>query len=253
MKLFALLLPLFCLFSVPAFAEPSLAEFTSLVSRGHSEGRGTCSRFRKKWIAMVQGGLTRESPSHVSQQQSLDALKLFEKYPGRPRDAAKAWGYLVENEESLAKISDQKSVLEQVSRIEQACEQFSYFTHMTLLMKDLSVFPLPKKEKKRILAVVRKHLKDEDTDGQLSPLGMKINTLKDFVDSVYDGDNKIALKPKAAALLAELESSRAALKPEMLALSTAGKGETLEYWAPEFQLWKRLHESYRALLAEVQF
>jgi hypothetical protein len=239
--------------SAPAFAEPSLPELTSLVSRGHAEGKGTCSRFRKKWIGMVQGGLTRESPSHVSMQQSLDALKLFEKYPGRPRDAAKAWDYLVDNEEALAKIPEQKTVVEQLSRMEPACEQYSYFTHLTLLMKDLSAFPLPKKDKKRILTVVRKHLKDKDTDGQLSPLGMKINALKDYVDSVYDGENKEALKPKAAALLTELETSREALKPEMLALSTAGKGETLEYWAPELKLWKRLHESYRALLAEVAF
>jgi len=202
---------------------------------------------------MVKGGLTRESPSHISAEQSLEAVKLFEKYPGRSREAARAWAYLVENQDALAKVPEQSALVEQLSRIEPACEQYSYSTHLTLLMKDISVLPLSQKEKKRILTVLRNHFNDQNTDGQLSPLRMKANALKEYLDSVYDGDNKEALKPKAAALLAEFESAREALKPEMLALGAAGKGATLDYWAPELKLWKRLHESYRTLLAELVF
>ncbi|MGZ3740393.1 MAG: hypothetical protein ACXVB9_13525, partial [Bdellovibrionota bacterium] len=118
---------------------------------------------------------------------------------------------------------------------------------------DIAVYSFPKKDAKRALKVVRHYLQDKDTDGDISSLGRKISILKDFIDSVYSGDNRDALKPKAAALLTDFETSREAIKPEMLALSTAGKGETLAYWAPEIHLWKRLLTSYASLLDEVQF
>jgi len=241
------------LFTSTAHADGLLDGLTPLVNQGQHEGKKACDRFRKKWKGMVKGGLNRESPSHISKQQTMDVMALMEKYPGRPPSAAKAWRYIAENEDALEKEPDQKSVLTQMAQIEPACEQFSVVTHLSLLMKDIAVYSLPKKDAKRALKVVRHYLEDKDTDGEIASLGRKIGILKDFIDSVYTGDNRDALKTKAAALLTDLETSREAIKPEMLALSTAGKGETLAYWAPEIHLWKRLLTSYASLLGEVQF
>src|SRR5207245_1366383 len=89
--------------------------------------------------------------SHLSREQAIESLKLLEKYRFPAKAQEKAWSFLAENQGSLAQLPDQKALFEKMNGVlEQPCEVFSRFVHRSLLLKDVSVLKLGKKDKARV-------------------------------------------------------------------------------------------------------
>ncbi len=231
-----------------AIADP-LSDLDSILSQQKAENYA-CNKFRKKWHSVVKGGLSGDSPSHISKAQALDALKLLEKYRFHGSAQAKGWTYLVENEPSLSQLPDQKALLEKMSQLEQPCEVFSRGVHRQLLLKDVAALSLSKKEARGVADEAKDFLRHQGS-GTMGGLGMKLSFLVTYLDTIYDGDNKSALKAKAEALQKDFDAGREQVKTELLALSAAGKGSTIEYWGPEFKLWSRLNGSLEDILKEL--
>jgi hypothetical protein len=200
-----------------------LGEFDALLARQKGEAGSSCNKFRKKWHGVVKGGLTRDSASHVSKAQALEALKLLEKYPFPGAAQEKAWTFAVEHETELAALPDQKALLARMGKFEQPCEVFSRHAHRDLLLKDVDALNFSKKEKGKVDREARAYLKHGGI-GTVSGLGMKLEFLADYLGTVYAGANTDALKAKATALRAEYEK----------------------------ELWSRVRAELTALLGELE-
>ncbi len=227
-----------------------LLELDSILAQQKSENY-SCGKFRKKWHSVVKGGLTSDSPSHISKAQALEALKLLQKYHFRGEAQAKGWSLLVDNVAELAQIPDQKSVLDKMGQIQQPCEVFSTSVHRQLLLKDVAALGLSKKEISGIQNEAKDYLRHQGS-GTLAGLGMKLNFLITYLNTIYDADNRDMLKDRAETLLKDFDGGREQIKTELIALSAAGKGNTIEYWSPEFKLWSRLNASLGDILGELQ-
>lgn len=236
--------------SVHAAPDP-IANLDVLLSQQKSEDAG-CNKFRRKWHSVVKGGLSGESPSHISREQAVDALKLLEKFRFHGSAQAKAWSYLAENQATLAQVPDQKALLERVTDLQsQPCELFSRHVHRVLLLKDIAALKLGKKETKGIEREARDFLRHAGT-GTMVGLRMKLDFLVAYVDSLYQGANHDEVRAKAEALRKEFADGRDANQAAQKALSAAGKGETIEYWQPELALWSKVNGSLDSLLAKLE-
>lgn len=235
---------------VPAAHADVLGDLDGLLARQKADS-GNCNKFRKKWHGVVKGGLSRDSASHVSRQQALDALKLLEKFPYHGAAPSKAWAFLVEHQDELAQLPDQKAVVDRIGRIEPPCEVFSRHVHRHLLLKDVEALKLSKKEAKTVARNAYDYLRNGGT-GTMAGLAMKLDFLVDYLGTVYDGANREALKAKASALRQEYEAGRELNKIEQKALSDAGKGDTVAWWGPDFKLWGKVNASLERLLAELE-
>lgn len=228
-----------------------VAEIDGMLTHQRSESRG-CNKFRKKWHGVVvKGGLNADSPSHVSKEQGMDALKLLEKYPGRTTSSARLFQYFVDHRDELARAADAKSVAARLARIEPQCEIFSHFTHMTLLQKDVAAFRFGKKEKGRVQQVVKRHLRDENTDATMTGLALKGKLFVTYLNTLYDGESPEALRKKALDWMAELETARTPrTDPPNPRPSGADTAPSAPAALPELNAWKQLEASYRGLLQE---
>jgi hypothetical protein len=158
----------------------------------------------------------------------------------------------VDHEAELAQLPDQKAVLERFARIEPPCEVFSRAVHRELLLKDVSALPLGKKQAKGVARLAREFLRDESSNATLPGLAQKLRFLVTYLSTVYDGENREALRQKAEALAKDLEAGREQVRTEGAQRAAAGTGETLEARAPELQLWARVSASLGAILQETQ-
>jgi hypothetical protein len=240
-------IPLACILLLPLVARAGLdSDFDALAARQHGEG-GSCDKFRRKWHSSVaKGGLNGDSPSHTSKEQALDAVNLLEKFRFHGVALDKAWRFLVENREEIAKLPDQAAWLKRMAQLEQPCEVFSRHVHRQLLLKDVAALHLGKKDVKKIDRDAKDYLRHGGA-GDLVGVGMKAAYLALYLNTLYDGENRDELRARASALVKAFDDGRERIKPEMKALSVAGKGETIEYWFPTFELWSRVDAELEAI------
>jgi hypothetical protein len=252
------------LLPLSARAMDTLAELDGLLAHQSAESK-ECNKFRRKWHSMVKGGLSAESPSHVSKSQGLEALKLLEKYPERSTGSRKVWDFIVEHEADLAAQPDQKQVAARLAQVNPQCDMFSHFTHLTLLQKDVGTFSFAKKEKGKVESLVKRHLRDAGSDATMAGLGLKGRILATYVDTLYKGENASGLRERIGTWLKDYEAARApgTASPVAEAAQAAADSEkkdadaapatpavSVSSVSAELGNWKRLDASYRALLAE---
>lgn len=230
-----------------ALEQDLLAQLGQRVAHSHSEHK-LCRKFRKKWTSVVKGGLNSESPSHTSKDHALDTIVLLEKFPDLGLGTRRAFGFVAENREALAKLSDQKAVLDQVSAIRSECEIFSRTTHLSLLLKDIDAFGFPQKDRRRVKSLAKRYF----AAGGFSPTSVPLrgNVLRAYLEHAYEGENKEQLLGKARAILEEYETKQKKIAQESKLADRATKQGTFEFLLPEFMVAEEAVRAQQELVNE---
>lgn len=183
---------------ISSAAEPKdpkavLAEIDAELARGKHEARA-CDKFKKKFKKIISGGLSIESPSHLSKKQALDYLEALEKYPSHPVSFRRAHEMFEANAELVLGQAPQPLTYSQLmASYQQECMMFSVQVHMTLLFRDVAAFEFSKGERAKVERLAKRYFSTQGEFLATATAAAKGKALETYLDKVYQGVDREAL------------------------------------------------------------